>query len=105
MLQITVKPGNASEVTVLVLGELDMSGAARLRETFTSLINGGEVRSVGLDLRGLAFIDSTGIGTLVVAQRICADVGVRMHLIGVSPFAERVLQVTGVMEALAGQQQ
>jgi anti-anti-sigma factor len=82
-----------------------MSGAARLRETFTSLINGGEVRSVGLDLRGLAFIDSTGIGTLVVAQRICADVGVRMHLIGASPFAERVLHVTGVLEALAGQQQ
>jgi anti-anti-sigma factor len=100
-----VKPGNASEVIVLVLGELDMSGAARLRETFTSLLNGGEVRSVGLDLRGLAFIDSTGIGTLVVAQRICAEVGVRLHLIGVSPFAERVLHVTGVMEALAGQQQ
>jgi anti-anti-sigma factor len=105
VLQITVKPGSASEVTVHVLGELDMSGAARLRETLTSLINGGEVRSVGLDLRGLAFIDSTGIGTLVVAQRICADVGMRMHLIGASPVAERVLQVTGVLEALAGHQQ
>ncbi|GIH15638.1 STAS domain-containing protein [Rugosimonospora africana] len=104
MLQIDVNSANTSEVTVVVNGELDMSGAARLRETFTSLLNGGKTRAVGLDLRGLSFIDSTGIGTLVVAQRICAEVGVRMQLIGVSPFAARVLSVTGVMEALAGQQ-
>ncbi|HEY2669813.1 MAG TPA: STAS domain-containing protein [Rugosimonospora sp.] len=105
MLQIDVIPADGSDVTVLVRGELDMTGAARLRETFTSLLNSGTARTVGLDLRGLTFIDSTGIGTLVVARRICTQVGVRLHLIAVSPFAARVLSVTGVMEALAGQQQ
>jgi anti-anti-sigma factor len=70
----------------------------------TALLNSREAQTVGLDLRGLTFIDSTGIGTLVVAQRICAQVGVRLHVTAVSPFAARVLSVTGVIEALAGHQ-
>lgn len=105
MVQIDVDLVNPSDVAVLVRGELDVTGAAQLRETITALLNSGEARTVGLDLRGLTFIDSTGIGTLVVAQRICEQVGVRLHLTAVSPFAARVLSVTGVIEALAGHQQ
>jgi anti-anti-sigma factor len=104
VVQIDVDLVNPSDVTVVVRGELDIVGAAQLRETITALLNSREARTVGLDLHGLTFIDSTGIGTLVVAQRICAHVGVRLHVTAVSPFAARVLSVTGVIEALAGHQ-
>jgi anti-anti-sigma factor len=58
------------------------------------------VAAIGLDLRGLDFIDSTGIGTVVVAHRICHQVGVRLRLTAVSAFAARILGVVGVDAAL-----
>jgi anti-anti-sigma factor len=102
VLQVEVDPATGGDVAVLVRGELDAAGAARLRAAITALLNGGKARAVRLDLRGLTYIDSTGIGTLVVAKRICAQVGVRLRLAAVSPFAARALGVAGVTETLAG---
>jgi anti-sigma B factor antagonist len=48
----------------------------------------------------VGFIDSIGIGTLVAAQRICQQVGVRLRLTAASAFASRLLHVTGIDEAL-----
>jgi anti-anti-sigma factor len=105
VLHIEVDPATGEDVVVLVRGELDVAGAARLRQAISALLNSGKVQVIGLDLRGLTFIDSTGIATLVVAQRICGQVGVRLHLIAVSPFAARVLGVADVTEVLAAPNQ
>jgi anti-anti-sigma factor len=95
-LRIAVEPAGHDEVVVLVGGELDCATADQLRAAITELLNGGDIHAIGLDLRGLDFIDSTGIGTLVVAQRISAQVGVRFRLVAVSAFAARVLGGLGV---------
>jgi anti-anti-sigma factor len=99
-LQIVVEPAGHSEVVVLVYGELDCATADQFRAAITELLNRGDVTAIGLDLRGLEFIDSTGIGTLVVAQRISQQVGVRLRLTAVSAFAARILGVLGVDVAL-----
>ncbi|GAA1823007.1 STAS domain-containing protein [Planosporangium flavigriseum] len=99
-LQIGVEPVGRAEVTVSVHGELDCATADQLRSAITELLNRGGLTAIGLDLRGLTFIDSSGIGTLVVAQRICQQVGVRMRLTAVNAFAARVLGVVGVDAAL-----
>jgi anti-anti-sigma factor len=95
-LRIAVEPAGHDEVVVVVGGELDCATADQLRAALTTLLNRGDLHAIGLDLRGLDFIDSTGIGTLVVAQRISAQVGVRFRLTAVSAFATRVLGVLGV---------
>jgi anti-anti-sigma factor len=95
-LQVRVEPAGRGEVIVAVRGELDCATADQLRAAISALLNRGDVHAIGLDLRGLGFIDSTGIGTLVVAQRISAQVGVRLRLTAVSAFAARVLGVLGV---------
>jgi anti-sigma B factor antagonist len=99
-LQIEVEPVGRDEVTVSVRGELDCATADQLRAAITELLNRGGIAAIGLDLRGLEFIDSTGIGTLVVAQRICHQVGVRFRLTAVNAFAARILGVVGVDAAL-----
>lgn len=99
-LQIGVEPVGRGEVTVSVRGELDCATNDQLRAALTELLNRGGITAIGLDLRGLEFIDSTGIGTLVVAQRICREVGVRLRLTAVNAFAARVLGVIGVDAAL-----
>ncbi|NJC69138.1 STAS domain-containing protein [Planosporangium thailandense] len=95
-LRITVDPTGPDEVVVAVYGELDCATADQFRGVLTELLNRGDIHAIGVDLRGLAFIDSTGVGTLVVAQRISAQVGVRLRLIAVSAFATRVLGILGV---------
>ncbi|GII24855.1 STAS domain-containing protein [Planosporangium mesophilum] len=95
-LRIAIEAAGRDEVVVVVTGELDCATADQLRTAITALLNRGDVHAIGLDLRGLGFIDSTGIGTLVVAQRISAQVGVRLRLTAVSAFAARVLGVLGV---------
>jgi anti-anti-sigma factor len=100
MLNIEVEPAGHGEVVMAVQGELDCSTAPELREAITAILNRGGVTTIGLDLRGLGFVDSTGIGTLVVAQRICAAVGVRLKLTAVSPFAARLLGLVGIADAL-----
>lgn len=102
MLRVDLDQVAGGEVTVAVRGELDTASAARFRAAITALLNNGKVRTVGLDLRGLTLVDSAGVGTLVVAHRICAQVGVRLHLVAVSPFAARVLGVAGVTDVFAG---
>ncbi|GAA1805639.1 STAS domain-containing protein [Planosporangium flavigriseum] len=95
-LRITVEPAGHNQVVVLVGGELDLATADQFRTAITAMLNRGDVHAIGVDLRELDFIDSTGVGTLVVAQRISAQVGVRFRLIAVSAFAARILRVLGV---------
>jgi anti-sigma B factor antagonist len=95
-LDIGVERVGHSEAVVVVRGELDCATADQLRAAITALLNRRDVDTIGLDLRGLALLDSTGIGTLVAAQRICEQVGVRLRLTAVSAFGARVLGVTGL---------
>ena len=99
MLEIRVEPVRRDEVVVVVRGELDCATSGQLRSAITALLNRGGVAVIGLDLRGVEFLDSIGIGTIVVAQRICQQVGVRLRVTAASAFASRLLQVTGVGEA------
>ena len=93
----TVLTGHG-EAIVRVRGELDLESADQLRHVVTDLLNAGGTSVIGLDLGELTFVDSTGIGTLVVARRICDQVGVTLRLVAVSPFVAHVLNITGVSE-------
>lgn len=90
----------ADPVTVVVRGEVDLLSAARLRATITELLNRGDVTIINLDIAGVTFLDSTGLGTLIVAHRISAVAGVTLRLTAVSPFAARLLTVTGAESLL-----
>jgi anti-anti-sigma factor len=100
MLHIRVAPVSSGEVIVVVRGELDCATSSQLRAAITALLNRGGIDAIGLDLRGLDLLDSIGIGTIVVAQRICRQVGVHLRLTAVNAFTSRVLHVTGLHQAL-----
>jgi anti-anti-sigma factor len=100
MLEVDVESYGDGEVVVMVRGELDCATTVQLRDTITGLLNGGGLRVICLHLGGLDFIDSTGVGTLVVAKRICGQFGVHLKLAAVSAVAARVLGLTGVAQPL-----
>jgi anti-anti-sigma factor len=93
-------PDNGYAVTLG--GELDIQTAVELREDITAILAERPLPPrVEIDLRDVTFIDSLGLGTLVVGHRICAEMGVTFtvrnpsgfvaHLLGISGFADRLL--------------
>jgi anti-sigma B factor antagonist len=59
-----------------------------------------EGTTVHLDLRGVSFIDSTGINTLVLAHRHCAARGSTLTVVHPSDLVRRVLAYTGAESVL-----
>jgi anti-anti-sigma factor len=98
VLSVEVQPADGDRAIVRVSGELDVASASEFRQVVSDLLNTATAPAIGLDLADLTFVDSTGVGTLVVAQRICRQVGVDLTVVALSPFVAYVLQVAGVSE-------
>jgi anti-anti-sigma factor len=85
--------------TLTVTGELDLvSSPALERELEKAYASGGS--TILLDLRGLAFMDSTGLHLLVKAQQRAEDAGRRLVLTRGSEQVQRLLGLTGVADLL-----
>ena len=87
--------------TVLaVSGELDLYTAPRLREDVLATLEGGADR-IAIDLNGVGFIDSTGLGILVACLKRVRERDGRMVLIApeTSPL-RRLLSLTGLEQVL-----
>jgi anti-sigma B factor antagonist len=85
---------------IALRGELDYESALELRAAISRVLEQDSVRHLVVSLAGVTFIDSTGIGTLVVAHRICSDVGVTLRVRDANPFIGRLFTVLGVANAL-----
>jgi anti-sigma B factor antagonist len=80
---------------VVATGEIDICSAQALRETLLTAQAASE--RVILDLRGVSFLDSTGIGVMVAASR-AATTRRSLGLVGPVPMVRKVLDLTGVSE-------
>jgi len=97
-LSVSVRQG-ANEALVTLAGEIDMSTVGRLSAVVSDLLNPAPPRVV-LDLAGVTFCDSQGLGTLVVLSRKAAVAQSVLVLINVGDFLLRVLDITGLRGAL-----
>jgi len=97
-LSITVQRTN-DEAVVNLVGEIDVLTAAQLSSTVNDLLNEAPARIV-LDMGGITFCDSQGLGTLVVLTRKASHARSVLLLANVGDFLLRVLAVTGLRSAL-----
>jgi anti-sigma B factor antagonist len=81
-------------------GELDLATAPELERVLTDRLSGET--PVVLDLRELAFMDSTGVRSLVTARRLSADGGTELTIVRPDPSSpvSRVLDIAGIAEQL-----
>lgn len=94
-MQLDVTPAGAGRAPVAVVaGEVDVSSAAALRDGLTELIATGT--SVVVDLTGVAFLDSTGLGALVTARKTAEDHGVSLLLVCSADRILKLFTITGL---------
>lgn len=84
---------------VRVVGEVDVSNAAELREVLQKTLAEG-TGGLEVDLAEVSYIDSTGIGVLVGAARRFADAGRPFRVLSPQRNVARVLSMLGVAEEL-----
>jgi len=75
-----------------VAGELDVASAPALRDTLLGLLNRGAT-SLVVDLRGVSFMDSTGVGSLLRIHHRQSLLGGSVHFIADQPSVLRVLDL------------
>jgi anti-anti-sigma factor len=97
-LSVTVRQG-PSEAVVSLVGEIDLSTVGKLSSTVGAVLAEAPPRVV-LDMAGVTFCDSQGLGTLVVLSRKATMSQSCLVLTNVGDFLLRVLDITGLRPAL-----
>lgn len=78
-------------------GQLDLVNAERVRDAIVQL----EGSPVVIDLRGLWFLDSSGIAALLEARRLVIESGRPFQLRGAHGIVLRALEVTGLSHLIS----
>jgi anti-anti-sigma factor len=80
-------------------GELDMASASELKAALVRVCE-EKPRVLTLDLRGLTFIDSTGLQAIIAASQECEKLAAEFRLIPGPPAIQRVFEIVGLIERL-----
>jgi anti-sigma B factor antagonist len=84
---------------VAVTGELDLASSPELEQRLEQFYAANSELLV-IDLRGLEFMDSTGLSVIVSAQQKLIDAGRRLIIVRGPQQVQRLLDLTGVAERL-----
>jgi anti-anti-sigma factor len=74
-------------------GEIDISRVSELRDEIMALATD---RPVVLDLSRVSYLDSSGLGMLVLLRKRLARCGMAVTLVDVQPHVRRIFDVTGL---------
>jgi anti-sigma B factor antagonist len=96
--QFEVTASGEPGVPVLgVRGEIDVASAPEFHSSLSDLIGQGS-EMVIVDLSEVSFIDSTGLGVLVGAEKEMRASGQELRLVVTRPQITKILELTGLDE-------
>jgi anti-sigma B factor antagonist len=81
-----------------VRGELDVTTVSAFRTVLVDTITRQQPDRVVVDMLHVTFMDSTGIGALVVGYNTARELGADFVIHNPSPFVYRQLHITGLTE-------
>jgi anti-anti-sigma factor len=93
---VVAEPGGAR---VALVGELDLATGQILERTLEEIVDTGTGRVI-VDLRGLAFMDSSGLRLLLRWDGRAREQGAELLLIAGPPAVQRVFETTRLLERL-----
>lgn len=77
-------------------GELDLHTSPRFKEELTRLFEThSNVTHLIMDVKGLSFVDSSGLGVILGRYRELQERGGRLFFVQANPQVKRILQMSG----------
>jgi anti-sigma B factor antagonist len=96
---VIISSRQVDQVTILdVSGNIDMSNSPEVRKTLLRVIREKSAARVVLNLTGVAYIDSSGVASLVEGLKASRDLGLRLILFGLSDSAREVLKISRLLK-------
>lgn len=91
---------NHEEVVVVLEGELDHHSAVMVKEELDELIMNPEVRRLVLDMAGVRFMDSSGIGVVLGRYRTLKKRGGSVGVKNVSDRVDHIFKMSGLYQVV-----
>ena len=98
-LDLNTEKTSDGTVRLALTGEFDIASAPRVEEEIGRIEAAGPGLIV-LDLRGLEFMDSTGLRTVVGADARAREQGRRVAIVPGPKSVHRIFEVTGLIDRL-----
>jgi anti-sigma B factor antagonist len=99
-MDLSIETNNVGDaVVVQVGGEVDVFTAPQLREALVAAVDGSS-RNVVVDLQGVDFLDSTGLGVLVAGLKRVRQHGGELSLVCTREHILKILDITGLVKVL-----
>lgn len=95
-MELSLQTDTVADRTILqVSGEIDVYTAPRLRQRLVELVDKG-ARHLVVDLRGVEFLDSTGLGVLVGGLKRMRSLGGSFALVCAHERILKIFRITGL---------
>jgi anti-sigma B factor antagonist len=91
------------QAIVAVTGDVDLASVPPLDAAIEAAVQARDVEAVVVDLGGVTFLDSSGIGVLLRGRRLADEHTLRYRVVGAEGLVLTVLEMTGVWVHLSGQ--
>lgn len=85
---------------VRLKGELDHHTAENLREKVSEIIEKNKIHHIVLNLQGLTFMDSSGLGVILGRYKQIQSQGGEMVVCSISPPVKRLFDMSGLFKII-----
>lgn len=87
---------------VQITGELDLHTATDFSQGLDKYLQKyPSIKNLILDLKGIDFIDSSGLGVILSKYKLISKKGGQIALVGVSPQVKRIFEVSGMLKIMS----
>ena len=80
----------------LISGEIDHHNASAARSEIDHYIVTALPKELAIDLGGITFMDSSGIGLILGRSKLMKECGGRLEIRNAQPYIKRVLKLAGI---------
>ena len=96
-IKVNTRVLNDKAQAVEVQGEIDVYTSPRVKEAINELIEKGHYQLV-INLEGVRYIDSTGLGVLIGALKKVREHSGRILLVCTNPQIKKIFNITGLVK-------
>ncbi len=96
-MQVVTRRKNGATV-VDVMGDVDLYNSPEVRKAVMEAVRAEGVQRVVMNLKGVRYIDSSGVASLVEGLKTSRGLGVKFVLYGLSSAAREVLELSRLIQ-------